>query len=245
MSDWPRWNCCGGTHSAGHTEDCPQILREEWELQKREHSPEFQAYMERLLCLLDEKKIAEDFEPERDESTVNGEHGEHPAGAGGPQEHGTGDSQRQPGPVPAEHAPPDGPDFFAQVALEAEAAMAKWPDEEIYHRLAALSGEVGELAEGVIKRAPDVLREAVQVAACAYRCWKTLRGSRPALAGSRAKMCGGCAHEPHVGPCPGFGNKYWPGSGYDRCDCTSRAALSGDQETELRTELNHLSPEDS
>lgn len=41
--------------------------------------------------------------------------------------------------------------------------------------LAALTGEVGELAEGVIKQRPDVEREAVQVAACAYRCWKSLR----------------------------------------------------------------------
>lgn len=69
-------------------------------------------------------------------------------------------------------------DFFALVALEAEIALRKWPDEEIYHRLAALTGEVGELAEGVIKNRPDVEHEAVQVAACAFRCWRTLRAGR-------------------------------------------------------------------
>lgn len=71
-------------------------------------------------------------------------------------------------------------EFFDAVANEALRAMAAWPNEEIYHRIAALTGEVGELAEGVIKTRPDVEREAIQVAACAYRCWRSLLASRSA-----------------------------------------------------------------
>lgn len=69
-------------------------------------------------------------------------------------------------------------DFLESVHSEIERAEAKWPDNEIYHRLAALSGEVGELAEGVIKgESREALeREAIQVAACAYRAYRALGG---------------------------------------------------------------------
>jgi hypothetical protein len=62
-------------------------------------------------------------------------------------------------------------DFFCRVAEELLIAQRKWPNNDMLHRLAALSGEVGELAEGYLKgRAHGELRtEAVQVAAMAYR----------------------------------------------------------------------------
>lgn len=75
--------------------------------------------------------------------------------------------------------------FASLVREEVERACGKYPDTDILVRLAALTGEVGELAEGVLKRESpnDLYREAVQVAACAYRVAYTLaRNGRPVLA---------------------------------------------------------------
>jgi len=66
--------------------------------------------------------------------------------------------------------------FGEAVRAELLRAEKRWPDNEIFHRLAALSGEVGELAQGVIKNRPvrDLYAEAVQVAVCAFRATKAL-----------------------------------------------------------------------
>lgn len=66
--------------------------------------------------------------------------------------------------------------FLGMVHSEVERAEAAWSAGDIYLRLAALSGEVGELAQGVIKAEPTdaLVREAVQIAACAYRAAKVL-----------------------------------------------------------------------
>lgn len=66
--------------------------------------------------------------------------------------------------------------FFTAVSYEIERSEKKWPDNAILHRLAALTGEVGELAEGVLKKEPSslLIEEAVQVAATAYRAAKAI-----------------------------------------------------------------------
>lgn len=63
------------------------------------------------------------------------------------------------------------PRFCTWMLKEVIAAREKWPDDSVLHRLAALSGEVGELAEGVLKQrsAEELVGEAVQAAAMAYR----------------------------------------------------------------------------
>lgn len=72
---------------------------------------------------------------------------------------------------------PDFGDFARAVEAEIAAAEIKWPDNSTLHRLAALTGEVGELAEGVLKREPlkNLEHEAVQVAAMAFRALRAIR----------------------------------------------------------------------
>lgn len=67
--------------------------------------------------------------------------------------------------------------FADAVRAEVEQAERRWPDNEFYHRIAALVGEVGELAQGKIKGEPlaDLEHEAIQVAGCAYRAFRALR----------------------------------------------------------------------
>lgn len=79
-------------------------------------------------------------------------------------------------PEPAAGAP-DLERFLADMRAELARAEAAWPDGDVYLRLAALVGEVGELAQGTIKKRPMLaLRaEAVQVAVTAYRTARVLR----------------------------------------------------------------------
>jgi hypothetical protein len=66
--------------------------------------------------------------------------------------------------------------FCQEVRAELGRASAAWPDGTVYLRLAALTGEVGELAEGTIKQRSvmELRAEAVQVAVCAYRTARVL-----------------------------------------------------------------------
>jgi len=68
--------------------------------------------------------------------------------------------------------------FVADARVELRRAQAAWPDGDVYVRLAALAGEVGELAQGTIKKRPlEALRaEALQVAVTAYRVVQVLFG---------------------------------------------------------------------
>jgi hypothetical protein len=61
--------------------------------------------------------------------------------------------------------------FFQMVTNEIIHSTVKWPNNDVLHRLAALTGEVGELAEGYLKGVSthSLTREAAQVAAMAYR----------------------------------------------------------------------------
>jgi hypothetical protein len=84
-----------------------------------------------------------------------------------------------------ESRPDEFDQFCVDVRAEVARASAKWPERDLYHRLAALAGEVGEVAQGLTKRLPiEALRaEAVQVAACAWRFVRVLvdrGGWRPA-----------------------------------------------------------------
>lgn len=83
---------------------------------------------------------------------------------------------RLPNAYPAFAQPDDFAAFTSEVRAELERAQAEWPDGDIYLRLAALSGEVGELAEGTIKNRPalDLRAEAVQVAVTAYRAARVI-----------------------------------------------------------------------
>lgn len=61
--------------------------------------------------------------------------------------------------------------FCELMKLEIKRAVVIWPNMDVLHRLAALSGEVGELAQGYLKEeTTEALQgEAVQVAAMAFR----------------------------------------------------------------------------
>ena len=77
--------------------------------------------------------------------------------------------------------------FYAHMDSELTAADSAWPDGDIYLRLAALTGEVGELAEGVIKdrSIAELYDEAVQVAVTAFRVARVLIHRMPAYASLR------------------------------------------------------------
>lgn len=74
-------------------------------------------------------------------------------------------------------------EFCARMNVELYRAEKAWPDGEIYVRLAALAGEVGELAQGTIKGRPvnELYDEAVQVAVTAFRAARVLVRASPAV----------------------------------------------------------------
>ena len=72
--------------------------------------------------------------------------------------------------------------FCKLVKLELKAARVKWPNDEVLHRLAALQGEVGELAQGYLKnhKTEALQGEAIQVAAMAFRTALAIEDERKA-----------------------------------------------------------------
>lgn len=66
--------------------------------------------------------------------------------------------------------------FFTAMGDELILAEETWPNNDINVRIHAVTGELGELAQGYLKGRPTeaLIREAVQVATTAYRVAKVL-----------------------------------------------------------------------
>lgn len=67
-------------------------------------------------------------------------------------------------------------EFFEDVSDEVALAEKKWPEGTFETRVLALTGEVGEVAEGYLKgrSKAELYLELVQVAAMAYRAARVL-----------------------------------------------------------------------